>query len=289
MDKKIVISGLNIVAQPHSPEIYLKLCRALLALKKPISIRGTQYLMIGEMNRLSPDDPLDGLFGRFYRFDQIDPNAPWFNVEDHAKATDDDMAQVSIPAKLKPNLVMFDFVFFPKGHVLYLESKSGQKIISPSSVKKLIDALCSTTGIVKNFGKIETTVVPDKEQLEAILGLHRLAKLAIDVRRPNPDDLGEDEEDKVFGRFDRMGTRRMVEILTSEPGESIKPDEDVKLMARVAARNGKVTAIGFSALGQRVEESTVNRPWRGIIEYDSRHQAASDAMIEGARKEHAAR
>lgn len=286
MERQIGIAGLNIVLQPHTPEKYLRLIRALYSLKRAIQIRGTQCLMIGEISRVNRDDPMEGLFGRIYRFDQIDPDAPWFNIEDHAVATDDEMAQVSIPSKLKPNLVMFDFAFFPNGHKLYMESRSGQKNLSPISVKKLIDSLCKHPRIIQDFGKVEVTVLPDKEQLETIFRMYRLAKLVVDIRRPNPDDFGEDEEDVVFKRFEQLGARRLVEVVSAEPGDTIRPDDDLKMLARVASRNGKVSAIGYSAIGDRLEESTVNRPWNHSFFYDSMNQTASDALLNEALAQH---
>lgn len=286
MNKQISMAGLNIVTQPHSPERYLDLMRRLWSLKRSIRIRGTQCLMIGELARVNKARPLDGFFGRMYRFDQIDDDAPWFNIEDHSVATDDDMALVSIPNNLKPNLVMFDFVFFPNGHKLYLEAKSGKRALSPLTLQRFFLGLCNHPRIQEEFGKVEITVLPDREQLEAIFSMHRLAKLTIDIRRPNPDDFGEDEEDQVFRRFDGIGVRRMVQSLTAEPGESITPDNELSIIARVASKNGKVEGVGYSAIGDRIEESTIDRPWSHSFGYDSMTEAASTAFLNEAQNQH---
>lgn len=288
VQKRIVMCGLNIVTHPHSPESYVKLVRALYALKRPLSIRGTQHLMIGELGPITKGDLLSGMQGSFYRFDQIDPNAPWFNVDNHEAATEDEMAKVSIPSSLKPNLKMFDFVFFPKGHHLYLESLTDGQTLSPLSALKLLAGLCQVPSILREFGDVEITVVPDKESLEEIFRLYRLAKLSIDVKKPNPDDL-EDEEEQVFARLERMGTRRIIEILSAEPGQTIAPDDEVKLLARVAANNGSVKAVGYSVEGERFVESTVDKPLREPIYYDPTVQTSGNALIEGARTYHANR
>ena len=287
MLKQIVMSGLNIVIHPHTPDLYLDLFRKLFSLKRPIAIRGTQFVMIGELERVDKEDPLKGISGKIYRFDHIDEQAPWFNVEDHSVAKPDEVAKVNIPKHLKPNLVMFDFVFFPRGHKMYIESRNSTKTLAAGVVKKLLDSISLIPAIVKQFGSVEVTVLPDKESLETILRIHRLTKLVIDVKRPNPDDLGEKEDVRVFRRFKKMNTRRLEQVLTAEPGETIKPDEDIQLLARVASTNGKVHAVGYSSLGQRVEESTVNRPWKHTIEYDTDAQIASDAFLQAAQEEHA--
>lgn len=284
-EKQIVVAGLNIVTQPHSPDGYVKLMRSLHRLKRAIAIRGAQHLMIGELRPIDREQPLAGLFGRIYRFDQIDPDAPWFNIDNSEVATEEEMAEVHIPPKLKPNLMMFDFVFFPRGHKLYFEAKSEDGSLGPISLKRMFDKLCLSPRIVDQHGKVEVTVIPEKGQLERLLKLHRLQKLAIDVKRPNPDEL-EDEEALVFERLDRMGARRIVEVVTAEPGESIKPDEELQILARVAAHNGSVSVVGYTEAGARIDESTINRPWFGAIPYDPNVQVRSNALIEEMQRKH---
>lgn len=284
-NKQFYIGGINVVTQPHSPQRYVELMRALFRLKRPVPVRGTQHLMIGELKPIRQQEWLDGMIGRLYRFDQIDPKAPWFNVENNEVATAEEISEIKIPPRLKPNLKMFDFVFYPKGHKLYFQTRHAGETLGPQSLKRILDRLCELPQIAKAFGDVEITVIPEKEQLDRILGLHRLAKLVIDVKRPNPDDL-EDDEDRVFKRLDKMGTRRMLEILTAEPGESIKPDASVQLMARVAANNGRVVGIGYTDAGLRVEESTVDKPWQGIVIFDPELQPAREALIEATNRKH---
>lgn len=284
-DRKLQLAALNIVTHPHSPDNYVKLLRALFSLKRPIAIRGTQHLMLGELRPVKKGELLHGLRGRIYRFDQIDPDSPWFNVENNEAATSEEVAEIKIPASLKPNLVMFNFVFFPKGHTLYFEAKADKHTLGPSSLQKFLIELCGIPTIVARFGKVDVTVLPDKEQLDRILKIPRLTKLIVDVKRPNPDDLA-DEEEEVFSRLRDMGTRRIVQELTAERNESIKPDSDVKLLARVAAKNGSVTGVGYTLEGDKLEESTVDKPWRHTVHFDADVELRTDVMIAQAEMMH---
>jgi hypothetical protein len=276
--RKLQFSALNIVTQPHSPESYVALFRALYGLKRPFPVRGSQHLMIGEMERVDREDPLQGLSGRLYRFDQIDPDAPWFNVESREEASEDELAQIRIPTALKPNLVKFNFVFYPRTHQLYFESFSQGATLGERSLQKFFSLICALPYIMEQFGTIDITVVPEHEQLDRILSMPSLSKLVIDLRRPNPDDLASDEQ-RVLMRLQKMNTRRLVETLTAERGETIQPDEDVKVLARVAAKNGSVSGTGYRADGDKVEESTVDRPWRQTVHYDEAVALPLDVLV----------
>lgn len=246
-DRKIQIAGLNIVTQPHSPQNYIDLFRSLFGLKRPIAIRGTQHLMLGELRPAYREKPLNGLFGRFYRFDQIDPKAPWFNVDSNDVATKEEIAEIKIPPKLKPNLVMFNFVFYPRTHKLYFESMADSHTLGPASLRKFFLTICGHPTIVQKFGDVEITAIPELEQLERILKLPGLSKLVIDVKRPNPDDLA-DEEAEVFARFEKMGTQ--FHLGTSDTAQVQHRQSDVCRQAKRAR-----ALVQRSAPGQRAAPS----------------------------------
>lgn len=272
------VSALNVVTHPHSPNGYVDLFKAIMQQKRPVAIRGTQHMMLGELRPLHQKDPESGLFGRIYRFDHIDPDLPWFNVARHKAATEEEMAKIAIPENLVPNFVLFDFVFFPKGHTLYFVSHMEKYSLSPRSLVKMLEVSLLSEEVFQKFGKVDVTIIPDKQSLQRIFQMHRLAKLFIDVKRPNPDD-NESDDEVVFGRLARQGARRIKQEMTAEKGETILPDNETKILAKVAARNGKVSAVGYDQEGIRVEESTANMPWQQVVTYDPKYELASDALV----------
>ncbi|MCB4809701.1 DUF4747 family protein [Methylovorus menthalis] len=276
------ISGINIVTHPHSPERYVDLFKSLYSLKLSRSIRTTQRIMLGELSRIDDSDLTEGIFGRIYKFDQIDPNMPWFNVETNEVATDEELAAISIPESLKPNFTTFDFVFYPKTHKFFFTSSHKGKHLSAGVVKRLFEYLIEHPAIRENFGKVEITIIPDQTQLENIFNIYNLRKLEIDVVLPNPDDNEEDERE-IFSRLERQNARRIKQVIVAEPRESIEPDEETKKLARVAASNGKVIGTGYTQTGEKIEESTTKTPWSNQITYDPDTEIPALVLIQNTR------
>lgn len=278
-DRSLRFSRINIVTHPHTPEGYIKLMRTVFKTGQSVAIRGDQHLMIGEMRYLNTDDPLQGLFGRLYRFIHIDKNAPWFNVEKNDVATEEELAQINIPDYLRPNCEMFDFVFYPRGHAFYLETKAGQHSLSPGLATKMLRSLFASPEIVREFGQVDVNVFADKEQLDQILKIHELRRLIIEVSKPNADELGKAQA-KVFGRLGSMNARKLKMEIVAESKESIELDTQLKTAAQVAAAgNGKVVGYGYTQNGNRVEESTLAKSWEDSVAYDPDLQTSADALI----------
>ncbi|AYR22308.1 DUF4747 family protein [Herbaspirillum rubrisubalbicans] len=277
--RSLSISRINIVTHPHAPAAYLRLMQRAFHSGKSVAIRGTEHLMIGEMWYLDGAKPQAGVRGQLYRFTHIDRKAPWFNVEKNDVASDDELAQINIPENLRPNCEMFDFVFYPKGHAFYLESKNGSRSLSPGLAAKLLKVLFTDASIVSEFGEVEVNVFSDKEQLNKILKIPQLRRLVIEVTRPNADELGKAQE-KVFRRLQNLNARKMKVEVLAESKESIVVDEDLQLVAKVAAAgNGKVIGKGYSRDGQQIEESTVDKPWTEAIRYDPNLQTSAEALV----------
>lgn len=272
------------VTHPHSHAGYVDLMMSMFSLMRHIPVRGAQHLMLGEIKPISDAGPEQGLFGRLYRFVHIDKGAAWFNVSRHDEATAEEVSKIILPEELRPNTETFDFVFYPKGHTLYLNMRSGNKIggkhhtIGVGQVVKFFKVMSSIPEIENKFGAVDITALPDKFQLEKILSIHSLNRLIIEVSKPNPDELGKAQA-KVFSRLSGMNTRKIKQELFSEKSESISLDDDALTLAKVAATNGKVTGYGYTAVNKKVEESTVNKPWKDRILYDQDIQTEADALI----------
>lgn len=284
MTTKLPISGVNIVTHPHSPQGYIDLMYAIFRSKRHVPVYGSLHLMMGELKPIDETNGMSGLFGRLYRFVNIDKDAPWFNVAKHDEATAEELAQINLPDELRPNTEMFDFVFYPVGHTFYFNMRSGNKIggkkgnLGTGQVVKFLKTLTSLQPVQERFGPVDVTALPDQEQLEKILAIHSLQKLVIEVSKPNPDELGEAQA-KVFGRLDKMKTRKIRQEIFAERHESIELDEETVTLARVAATNGKVVGSGYTAAHRKVLESTVSKPWVDAVDYDSNVQTEAETLM----------
>ncbi|NLR73561.1 DUF4747 family protein [Leeia aquatica] len=277
-DRTVEIGGINIVTHPHAPAGYVRLLYAAFELRQSIRIRKDQHLMLGEIRAIDGEKPENGLIGKLYRFVNIDKDAPWLNIKSQVVATEEERARIHIPENLRPNLEQFGFVFYPHGHTFYFESNSFKKSLSPRQVFKLLDILFSHPDIVAEFGPVDVTILPDRDQLENILKMPTLRKLTIVVQKPNADELG-DAEKRVFDRMRSQNARRTTLEITAELRQSLELDEDIRELARVAASNGKVHGSGFGIGGERLEESTVAKPWLEKISYNPDLQLPDEALI----------
>ena len=271
-------SALNIVTHPHSPETYLELLRAIYRLRQRVRVRGNQHLMIGSLASVARDKPLEGLTGILFRFDQIDSDVALGNLDRGEEASEEERLQIRIPEGLVPNFQQFNFVFYPKTHQLHFESKNTGGSLAESLLKKFFDSACAVEEIIQEFGMVEVTVVPEHEQIERILSLPSLSQLVIDLRRPNPDDLSS-EEDRVLGRMQKMRTQRLVETLTSEKGQTLAPDDQVTMLARIAAKNGSVLGKGRGSAGEPIQECTIDRSFRRTVHYNEAVDLPLDVLV----------
>ncbi len=282
----IPIGVLNIaMEEPHSPARYVQLFRKLYSMRKIVDARGVNGALIGNLHNLRREDPEAGLTGEFYQFIQLDINEPWFDLESRDAASPDDIQSIVIPEKLKPHLARFSFIFFPKGHRLYIQLKSKNRTFGIRTAASVIKALL-TDKRVNDFGTIEVTIEPDQESVAAIFKIPHIHQLRIELLRPNPDDHQEAER-KLLDRLQKQGAKKMLVALSSGPASTIQPDEETKFLAKVAASNGYVFASGRDYADHPVERSTRETPWIENAVYDADLKTANDVLFDTAREMHA--
>ena len=278
-EKFISIAQLNIVALEHPNGTYIDLFKRAFQLKRPVKYRGSDYLMLGELYPLDRQDSQKGFTGKFYKFTHIDSHSDWFDFERHDTASLEEVSEkVTIPDNLKPNCVRYDFSFIASTHTLFFISKDGKKTIGPATVSKFLSTLFNAPEIVKTFGDIKITTIPEQESLDKIFSLHRLSNLIIDLHCPNPDDPGS-EEDRVEKRLKKQKAKSLRQVLTALPNETIEPDEDTKLYARVAARNGKVIGSGKTSTNISVELSTADHPKIHTLKFDPTVETELEVLL----------
>ena len=149
--------------------------------------------------------------------------------------------------------------------------------LSISSLSKFFARLFGLPEIAGKYGDINITIEVEKDKLEQLYNIPQLDKLTINVVRPNPDDL-HGAEQRVFERMSNQGARKYDVVWEAERGKIIKPDEETKELANVAASNGKVTAAGKNSEGSRIEESTTEHSLEEVDKYDPNTQQATEAF-----------
>lgn len=282
--RTIDISALNIAMhQPHSPQRYMDLLWDARRSKKLVQLGSVHGAMIGHLS--GPREYSRGtvLVGEIYRFLKIDASQPWFNVETRDVASEDDMEKVQIPKELLPNLQRIEFVFIPSKHQLWFSARDRGDRLGAATAKKLFDMLLTKIALEKGYPKIAITVIPDKESVEELLGVHRIKRLTIQLKRPNADDAA-DLEQKFLEQLEVVNSREMVTIFTEADKDGVKPTEELRGLANVAARNGSVRVEGKTADGVKIDESTIERPMVLQKQVDENVELALNVLVRTAQE-----
>lgn len=262
---------------PHTRERYVDLFNAALQLQTPLRVSNVHMLMLGSVYPDNVDRPEEGLHGEIYRFVKLDPNEPWLNTQTHDVATSEELREVNIPGHLLPHLQSFSFVFRPETHHLYYIRKDRTDSMGPMYVQNLLQHLFNQLTNSREFPEVSVTVIPSLDSIDRIFEMPTIENLIIEMRRPNPDD-GQTDQERWEEKLRRQGVKKMAVSLHASHGETINADEDTLTMARVAAINGRVLAVGRDAAGNKMEESTVERNLIEYVPVDSNLETAQHAL-----------
>jgi hypothetical protein len=279
--QSFVVAAINLTMHPHQPSRYVKLIQSLARVRAAAQIRGEYQATLGTAKAIDDGDPESGLAGVIYKFFELDKDANWFNVVRQKAAEPGERARVQIPAELKPHYSPFNYVFFPRSHLLFFETKWGPNNLSPGNVHKMLIHQLARPQILQDFGHVDVTVEPSRESLERIFKMPSMSRFQIELTRPNADDLANSER-TVMQRLASMNAQREGIELVSEKGKPLKPDEALKIIARVAQSNGHVEAEGRGADDKRIFESTEDHPLKETVTYDPKVEGRLETLISKA-------
>lgn len=279
-EKKIEIGALNITMHPHSPDKYLELFKTVRRLKLIKSIRSDKHGMLTSVHYLNKEKygELGPIYGDIYRFTQIDVEGSWFNTKTIDEAEDDDLANISIPQHLKPNSSRFSYIFFPDSHLMFYEQYYDGHTFGHTNAVTLFERLFNDPKLDNKFGVVDVTAMPCMNELSEALGMERLEKLDLRIRRPNPDDQS-DAEKEVLKRMNTLNVAEQKQEYKAITGSSIKPDRELKILAGIAAKFGEVTARGKDKLSRPVEFITSKHPWKDKVYYDPAVENPFDTFL----------
>jgi hypothetical protein len=276
---RIEVGALNIVASPHPPGVYRTILKAVA--DKEVHLWGSDMAKITEFREFD-DDP-DRLQGRILVWAEIDIDGKWLNKKKNVEATPDEKQVIAkaIPSDFEPNFRSFNYVFVESKHRMVVEFRNelGQQL-GPSRAEKLFERLFEHY-LPKGSPNVEVTVIPKDDSLDNIYKIPGLRWLEIVVKRPNADDV-ESDAARVLGKLEGQGARSQKLELTKAAGvKQLKPDEDTKALAAVAAENGYVAGEGKDADGKPIFESTKKHP--KVYVFDVEGQTSFGTFLTGLR------
>lgn len=282
--RKAEAGAINIRLHPHyGEEHYISLMRDAFKIRQSFYSRGDQMLLMSFLDRPTEIEGKICISGTIARFTNIESDQSWFNLKTNDEAEETDVRQIKIPDYLKPNYKPFAFIFFPKKHKLVFEKYSDGSSISHGVVGSFLGKLFSNESIREKYGEINLDIVSDQKGLEAIFTIPILKHLEITIQRPNPDD-HDAEELEILERMNAQRVNRIEQRLTAISGQSISPDTDTKILAKVALENGKVYGDGTDLNGKKIDYSTRKFPRTERYRYDPDTMTASNAFNKIAQR-----
>jgi hypothetical protein len=253
----IVMGAINIAADPHPKGVYRAMFEA--AADTPAKIWGSDWAKLTAPIDRESSPP--SFYGRILVWTEIDRDGKWLNQDEDREATPIEKKEIRIPETLDPNFRSFNFVFLESRHLLVLEYQNelGEHF-GPQRAGKLFRKLFVKDEPEEGQPVVEVTIVPSTEALEMIFAIPRLREMEINVVRPNPDSLDEQEE-RILQKLLDQGAKEQTLILKKRAGvPNLQPDDETRMLAAVAANNGYVSGKGKDEDGKPVFESTRDHP-----------------------------
>jgi hypothetical protein len=252
----LLVSALNISANPHPPGIYIRLLAKVAGIK--INFRAKDSAKI---TKPVEDKKNAGVYtGRILVWTDIDTNAPWLDDERDEILSDADKAKINIPRNAKPNYRVFNYVFKEKGHRLYVEARNefGESF-TVNTAQRVFFGLLDRAALAEKID-LDVTPVPKSGAVERVLALPGLRHLHIRVVLPNADVIDEAKRKRVLERLTDAKAKQLDETYTKKAGEDhLVATPEILETAKIAAENGFVTGVGRKN-GKRVDASTTKQP-----------------------------
>ena len=220
-----------------------------------VQLDETHAACIGELNTKKQYGEQRYFLGQIYKYAKIYPERDCLNTITKKVATDEEKKALIVPNHLRPHFVKIPFIFIPKGHRLYIQTKHKNDLFGITRAKKLFELLVQNKEIFQKFGDVEVTVEPDSAEVEKLINRKDIDKLMVDIVRPNPDDIGNIEQ-AVFERMKKRNLKKQRIEYTSVKDENLVLDDDLKTEVKIAASNGKVVAEGVNVENEKWKIST---------------------------------
>jgi len=267
MERIIRLGALNIVTQPHSPDRYQALLQHVRKRQKAGRIRSDRFGVIGTLGVPDSAKRADAYAqGTLTTFTQIDVEGDWVNVITGEKAEDGERQLIHIPDNLRPNPAYHHFRFYLREHLLIFEIGNSSHRLTPNNAGKLFERLFSAPTVVKEFGDVAVTVMPTRDAISSILREKDIRSLQLRVHAPNPPDDGREAERRFLKRIEGLGARTLEQRVVAKSDRPIKPDAELVEAARIAARNGEVSATVKHG-GRTMKVSTTDSPFVYVHEW----------------------
>ncbi|MBI4911276.1 MAG: DUF4747 family protein [Acidobacteria bacterium] len=277
-EQKIEIGALNITIHPHpSPEIYIDLFKYAFSLKHQVQLWGEIHGILRSVYAPDKKESFELLTGEITRFIKLKTDNPWFDLDKFDEADEEECQKIRIPENLRPNYFHIDYKLWPQKHIIFFETYHETPKLSPAMALRFFRRLFSHEKIIKKFGIVETTIIPQKEIVESILDSDGLKELHILITRPNADDLA-DAERELLDDLNNQHSKELRISQKAQSGKTIQPSQRTKILGRIASKNGVLSAKVRNDIGGVSPISTVDHPETKGVKYNPATETSTEAF-----------
>lgn len=283
--RTVSYSALNITLHPHpTKHIYVNFFYFIQEeINRFLTLKRNTCIYLYNLQPINPNDELDGLTGTFIKCTDLSINE-WFDFENQAIAEESDVnSKVQIPNTYKPNAKFFDFVFYPKKHLLVFEFYDRHGSMSISSLKEYFEQIFKRADFIEKFNQGFVSSVTDDEKIRKILSSEKLLKLDIVLIKPNPDDLS-DLTARILGNLEENRAKKIEIITTADDNQYLNPNQQLRELSKVAANNGVVNAIVENEYGKSIPISTNSIPKIKKEIYFTNENSQIESLLKVAKK-----
>jgi len=283
--RTVSYSALNITLHPHpTKHTYVDFFYYIQEeINKFLTLKRNTCIYLYNLQPINPDNELEGLTGTFIKCTDLSVNE-WFDFENQTIAEESEVnSKVKIPNTYKPNAKFFDFVFYPKKHLLVFEFSDKHGSMSIHSLKEYFEVIFKRQDFIDRFKQGFVSSVTDDEKIKTILSSKKLLKLDIVLVKPNPDDLS-DITARILGNLEENHAKKMEIITTADDNQYLQPNQQLQDLSKVAANNGVVNAIIENEHGKSVPMSTTSIPKIKKEIYYTNETSQLESLLRVARK-----
>ncbi|QVM83323.1 DUF4747 family protein [Novosphingobium decolorationis] len=251
----IPIGFLNVVASPHPQGIYHNALQQ--ASLEPVQYRGRDWAIIKPPSKSQSDTQI--YEGQICVWTDVNPEEPSIDKTTfQEEIVGDNLKKVF--EKQGFNNRTFSYALDENTHKIAIELKNELgKTLSIHLAGKIFQKALERL----NTGETtyEVTVQPTEDALKNVLDLHRIDKISILLKRPNPGDHRGDDAEQILRELDDQKLKSAVYQFNRQPGtDGIKLNSRNLTRASVAAENGNVQSSGLNENEQKVHRSTKEYP-----------------------------
>jgi hypothetical protein len=253
---KFASGFINVVASPHPEGIYP---RALASIANdPINFYGSSYAAIRAPRQVAKDDPAlhEGYITIWTEVDTTEPSIDKATLDQ--VAIEDDLKEIF--KKRGFNSRTFNYVLDASTHKIAVELLNDQgKTLSARQAGNIFGMAFARLN--ERGQTYEVTVIPEDDALATVLGLSRIDKIRMVIKRPNPGDHLDTDAAEVLREMEEQNINKDERIFTRQSGtESINLSEANHTRALVASTDGFVESAGRDENGQPDKRSTKEYP-----------------------------